>query len=69
MEDACVELDNGSENLSEAFTPVSNEDVKEEISIAIPTPPSYQNTSEEYKNEQGRDLYLVKLGCCLCFNV
>ncbi len=65
MEDACIELGNGSENPSEAFTPASNdgESCKEEISVPIPIPTSYQNNSEECKNGQGTDIYLVKL-CC-----
>ena len=57
MEDACIEFENGSENASEVFTPVSidDESCKEEISIPIPTP--HQNTSEECKNgSEGTDL-------------
>lgn len=69
MEGTCTEQDNDSENVSETLTPVSNgdESCKEEVSTPMPTP--YQNTSEECKNGQGANLYVVEFCCGLFSNL
>ena len=53
MEGTCTQQDNDSQDVSEALTPVSNDDesCKEEVSTLSAT--LFQNTSEECKNEQG----------------
>jgi len=65
MEGTCTEQDNDSEDVSEALTPVSNDDesCKEEASTLSAT--LFQNTSEECKNEQGANLYVLELCCGL----
>ena len=51
-----TEQDNDSENVSEALTPVSNDDEGWKEEASTPSPTLYQNTSEECKNRQGANL-------------